>query len=135
MIGFNADGSIRLPDHLKKRKEDTENLLKNGRCMHIRKEIVSYQAPKKCLLKLKLSDKITDNRFIDYIDKNTLTETPVKFLKVSDKEFNIEVGTNFRRCSDCTKIISLLREFIHVIEDSGSCTYQRKDFCYEDHFD
>ena len=62
----------------------------------------------------------------------------MKFNKINDKEFEIEVGTNFRRCSDCNKLVNQYREFMDgcVIEDKGSCTHEpRSNFSYEDHFD
>jgi hypothetical protein len=139
MIQFNPDGSLKLPGNVAEKKDKDINRMKNTRCIHVRKELVSFTSPKKCLLKLKLSDRITDSRFVEntykYFVENI--ETPMKFIKINDKEFEIEVGTNFRRCSDCNKLIYQYRDFMDgcVIEDKGSCTFEeRSNFSFEDYF-
>jgi len=37
-------------------------------------------------------------------------EVPTKLVKVSEKEFDVEIGTCFRRCSDCNSLVSRFRE-------------------------
>ena len=141
MVEFNPDGSIKLPEAVAKIKQEKEYRLKSGKCMLVRKDIVSFTSPKKCMLHLKLSDAITDNRFVETIYKYFISdsEVPSKLIKVNDKEFDIEVGTHFKRCSDCTRLVSRFREFLYgnLIEEKGSCTYEKmqRNFCYEDHFD
>lgn len=140
MIQFNPDGSLKIPDNVAQKKNEDSNKMKNTRCIHVRRELVSFRSPKKCVLKLRLSDRITDNRFVENTYKYFIEniETPMKINKLNDKEFEIEVGTNFRRCSDCNKLVNQYRDFMDgcVIEDKGSCTYESRDnFSYEDYFD
>ena len=61
-------------------------------------------------------------------------------IRLSEKEFKVKIGTCFRRCSDCSSLISRYREFIdwNIIELHGSCTFSQNrgsNFYYEDHFD
>lgn len=139
MIEFNEDGSIKLPDHMLESKRKTEFQLKKGNCALIKREILSSTSPKKCALNIKLSDAINDNRFVENIYKYFCenSSTPTKLNKLNEKEFTVEVGTNFKRCSDCNNLIRRYREFLdNVIEHKGSCTYEtNKNFCYEDYFD
>jgi len=139
MIEFNSDGGIKLPDALIKRKQEKEYMLKKGNCLLVRKEMVSFTAPKKCVLHLKLSDAITDSRFVETNYRQFDSEVPTKIIKLNEKEFDIEVGTHFKRCSDCSKLISGFREFLdgNVIEEKGNCSYEGKfiNFCYEDYFE
>ena len=62
---FNEDGSLKLSQGTIQKKLETENRLKRGRCIRIKKEMVNFSAPKKCLLHLTLSQAITDYRFIE----------------------------------------------------------------------
>ena len=64
------------------------------------------------------------------------SEVPTKLKEISEKEFEVEIGTAFRRCSDCTNLISRLRNFLdgNVIENKGSCTLKEREFVYEDYF-
>jgi len=141
MVEFNPDGSIKLPEAAVKSKQEKEHRLKSSKCILIRKEMVSFTAPKKCMLRLKLSDAITDNRFVETIHGyfSSDSEVPSKLIKVNEKEFDIEIGTHFKRCSDCTRLIGRFREFLYgnIIEERGNCTYEKmqRNFCYEDHFD
>ncbi|MCX6706597.1 MAG: hypothetical protein NT001_00435 [Candidatus Woesearchaeota archaeon] len=145
MIEFNEDGSLKLYAHMEKKKKEDEHRMSIGRCIHIKKEMVNFTAPKKCVLHLKLSDAINDNRFIESVHRqfNENSTVPSKLIKINEKEFNVEIGTDFKRCSDCTKLISLLREFVsdNVIEEAGNCFYnnpfggQNRNFSYEDYFD
>ena len=145
MFEFNEDGSLKLPASMDKKKKENEHRMNIGRCIHIKKEMVDFTAPKRCLLHLKLSEAIIDNRFIETVHKrfNENSTVPSRLMKINEKEFNIEIGTDFKRCSDCTKLISLLREFVsdNVIEEAGNCSYsnpfggQNRNFSYEDYFD
>lgn len=132
MVEFNDDGSIKLPTPMIKRKQETENRLKKSKCMLIKKEKVSFTAPKKCMLHLRLSDAVLDNRFVDTKCDNV----PMKIIKISEKEFDIEIGTHFKRCTDCNDLINRYREFLHVIEEKGNCDYEGyRNFSYEDYFE
>jgi hypothetical protein len=142
MIQFNEDGSLKLSSGTIQKKQENENRLKKSRCIKIKKEMVSFSAPKKCLLHVTLSDAITDNKFMENIHKyfRDQSETPTKIIKISDKEFDIEIGTHFKRCSDCSILIRRYKEFLdeNVIEEKGNCTYESfksKNFCYEDYFE
>jgi len=141
MVEFNPDGSIKLPGKLAKRKEDDDKKMHDSRCIRVRKEIVSTYPPKSCALFLTLSDKITDSGFIEeiYADSSRKCEVQTKLVKLSDKEFKIEIGTCFRRCSDCASIIRTYKEFLdhNVIEVQGGCTFKQNvnsRFCEEDYF-
>ncbi|MGV8171521.1 MAG: hypothetical protein ACP5OA_02390 [Candidatus Woesearchaeota archaeon] len=141
MMQFNPDGSLKLPNKTVQNKLDNENRMKNVRCIEIKKEMVNFSAPKRCLLHLRLSDAMTDNRFVEttynyFKDKATV---PTKIIKLNDKEFDIEIGTDFKRCSDCTNLIHRYKDFLdgNVIELKGNCTYEpfRRGFTEEDYFD
>jgi hypothetical protein len=141
MIQFNPDGSLKLGAKTVQQKIDNENRMKNSRCILIKKEMVSFSAPKRCILHIRLSDAIKDNRFIEttYNYFKEKASVPSKIMKINDKEFDIEIGTDFRRCSDCTNLVNRYREFLdgNIIEQKGNCTYEnfRMNFSYEDHFD
>jgi hypothetical protein len=145
MVEFNEDGSLKIPSKLLKNKEERKYKLQKGRCVLIRKEKVSFVPPKKCVLHLKLSEAFPDNQFVNttykyFCDKS---EVPSKIIKLNEKEFDIEIGTHFKRCSDCTNLINRFKEFLdgNVIEEKGSCSYERgsfggsSSFCFEDYFD
>ena len=142
MTGFNPDGSIRMPAKLARKKADEDNRMRSGRCMKIRKDLISTISPKSCALHITLSDRISDTRFIHTIfqEFNNQCKVPAGLIQLSDKEFRINIGTCFSRCSDCTSLIQRYRSFMgaNVIEDSGSCEYnsnRQASFAYEDHFD
>jgi transcriptional accessory protein Tex/SPT6 len=143
MAEFNKDGSLKLPEKLVRNKSEKEFRLKKGKCIQIKKELVSTFAPKKCALHIKLSEAINDNQFIDTIYKDFLnnSEVPSKIIKINEKEFRIELGTCFKRCSDCSSLINRYKEFLdnNVIEENGNCSYENnfraKSFCFEDYFD
>ena len=61
MVEFNSDGSIKLPNVLVQQKKDNEYKMKNGHCITIKKEMVSDQSPKKCMLHIELSERFTDD--------------------------------------------------------------------------
>ena len=106
MFKFDANGKLILPDRIIKEKQEKEYRLEKGKCILIKKEMTSFTAPKKCVLHLKLSDKITDNTFVHNIYKffNDNSATPLKLIKINENEFDIEIGTNFR---DALNVLNL----------------------------
>ena len=140
MIEFNPDGSLKLPERLAQAHEENKEKLTKQRCIRIRREIVSDTAPKKCILKITLSEAINDDRFIDTIYKEfkSNASVPSKLTKIGERLFDVEIGTDFRRCTDCNSLINKYREFFdgNIIENKGSCPFEgrSKSFCYEDHF-
>jgi len=141
MFEFNPDGSLKPSAADKKIKEEKENKLKNERCILVRKDAVNTYPPKKCMLRIKVSEAVKDCSFIEkiysYFKQKAETQTNIK--KINEKEYEIEIGTSFRRCSECASMISNLREqmFGNIIEDEGTCTSKKKEarFCYEDYFE
>jgi hypothetical protein len=125
---FNPDGSLKLPQNMLKASQETENLLKNQRCILIKRDIVSESSPKKCVLHITLSDIIIDNRFVEtiYTGFRSRSEVPSKIIKLNEKEFDVEIGTCFRRCSDCSSLIIHFRNFFdgRVIDKKGNCSYK-----------
>ncbi|MBN1793250.1 hypothetical protein JW826_06215 [Candidatus Woesearchaeota archaeon] len=141
MVEFNPDGSLKLPESLAKRKSENEQKMKSSRCIKVRKEIASFTAPKKCILKITLSQAIHDHRFIETI-YNELKEdakTPLKLTKTGEQEYEVEVGSDFKRCSECTSLIGRYREFLYgnLIEEKGNCTFEGRirSWSEEDYFD
>lgn len=138
---FNPDGSLKLPGNLLKKKHEDIDKLKTQRCIKIRRNIVSTYAPKKCILHITLSDAITDSRFIytlyGYFNQNA--STPNILRKIDEKNFEVELGSDFRRCTDCSSIIKKYREFLNgnIVEEKGACTFEgrQNNFSYEDYFD
>ena len=138
---FNPDGSLKLSSKTLQQRKDDEDRMRYKKCVLIRKDVVNFSAPKKCVLHLKLSDALIDSRFVEtiynYFKENAAV--PSRFIKVNEKEFDIEIGTDFRRCSDCTNLVNKYREFLDgdIIEQKGSCTFSgfRNNFSYEDHFE
>lgn len=141
MVEFNPDGSIKLPAQFAKNKEENKERLKRQRCIKIKRNIVSFSAPKKCSLGITLSEAIHDNRFVEniYISFKEKAAVPSKIKKISEKQFEVEIGADFRRCSDCSSLINQYREFLdgNIIEEKGSCAFEgrKKNFCYENYFD
>ncbi|MDO8741045.1 MAG: hypothetical protein Q7J54_05740 [Candidatus Woesearchaeota archaeon] len=140
MVEFNPDGSIKLPEQLARKNEENKEKLRSQRCIKIKREIVSFTAPKKCVLHITLSEAFADNRFIDTIYNyfKERSAVPHKMKKLNEKQFEIEIGTDFKRCSDCNSLINEYREFLdgNIIDEKGSCTFEgkNKSFCYEDYF-
>jgi hypothetical protein len=139
---FNPDGSLKISGQAVQKKFQDDQKMQNTRCMHVTKEVVRLDAPKKCVLRIKLSDKISDTRFMETIHNQFKQDasTPTKVTKLNDKEFEIEIGTDFRRCSDCCKLVNRYKEFLdrNLIEKKVGCTYEcpiRRNFSYEDYFD
>ena len=142
MVEFNEDGSIKLPDWMAKKQSENNSKLKTQRCIKIKKQIVNDRTPKACALIITLSDAFSDNRFIQttYNFFREKSEVPTKLIKISEKEFKVEIGTCFRRCSDCSNLIKRFKEYLdgNIIEEKGGCTYrdnQQSNFAYEDYFD
>jgi len=138
---FNPDGSLKLPSSAIKYKQDNIDRMRSSKCILIRKELVNFTAPKKCVLHMRLSEKIVNSIFVNNIHKyfKDNAETPTKITRINDKEFDIEIGTNFRRCTECTTLIGRYREFLdgNLILEKGNCTFEsfRKNFSYEDYFE
>ena len=138
MVEFNSDGSIKLPDKLQKIRIEQDDKLKNTRCILIKKDVVRFEAPKKCMLNLQISEKISDVRFIGHIINGLKTETEIKLITDID-QFGIEIGTSYKRCSDCQRIIGEIREHLSgsIILHNGNCPMENKkpNFSYDDYFD
>lgn len=141
MIQFNPDGSLKLREDIAKMKLDSGNRMKNQRCISVKKVLVSDKAPKKCNLLITLSDKFSeqDSFFVEkiynYFRGNA--EVPSRFSKINEKEYEVEIGTCFRRCTDCCSLIAKYRDHLdgNVIEKKEGCTFERREFCYEDYFE
>ncbi len=141
MVEFNLDGSLKISGDLAKNKQDLDNRMKNQRCILLKKILVNDRAPKKCTLLITLSDKFNENdsAFVEKIYQcfRGQAEVPSKFSKINEKEFEIEIGTCFRRCTDCCALIARYRDHLdgNVIERKEGCTFERREFLYEDHFE
>ena len=141
MAEFNEDGSIKLPEKFEQIAKEKRNKFKTQRCILIRREIVSDITPKKCVLRITLSDVFNNNDFVENTYKYFLgsSEVPTKLEKINEKEFVIEIGTCFRRCSDCNSLVKRFRDYLeeNLIEEKGSCTFEHRtqNFSYEDYFD
>lgn len=137
MIGFNPDGSIKIPGMIAENLAKKEMKLKKERCIFVKKELVNF-SPKKCILHIKISDAFPDANFISSIFHSFQERADVvaKLVKINEREFDVEIGTDFKRCSDCNNLVRRFREFLdgNVIEDKGSCTLKERNFCYEDYF-
>lgn len=140
MVEFNPDGSIKLPGIVAQKQAENNVKFQNGRCLKIKKDVVSFDSPKKCALHLFLSQRVDDDLFVttimNYYKENM--QTPFSYTKVNDREFEIIIGTNFRRCNDCNSLCNRFREYIdgNLILEKGNCTHESKrNFSYEDYFD
>lgn len=140
MVEFNPDGSLKLPAFLARKKEENKEKMKNQRCLRIQREPVNFTAPKKCLLHLTLSDAFSDNRFVETIYNyfKERANVPTKLKKINEKQFEVEIDTDFKRCTDCLSLINEYRDFLNgnLIEEKGSCTFEGfiKNFTEEDYF-
>jgi len=141
MVEFNPDGSIKLIGRLGEQANAVKRDLETRRCIKVTKEVVSFSAPKKCVLHITVSDAITDDRFIDSIYKQFKEQatTPTSITKDDAKSIKIDIGSDFKRCSECTKLIEQYRDFLdgNLILKKGNCTYEgrTRKFCFEDHFE
>jgi hypothetical protein len=138
MIEFNPDGSLKLPDSVREKIEKEKFRMTSARCIRIHKDLENHK-PKTCKLYVTVSDAITDVSFVENITKDLSknSEVPIKFTQITEKEMEIIIGTEFLRCTECNKLISRFREFLdgNVIEEQGTCTWQKREFDYEDYFD
>ena len=138
MVEFNPDGSIKLPTSIAANQERKELKLKKERCVLIKKELVDFK-PKKCVLHIKVSEAFENSDFVSNIFTSfkNQADTPSKLLKINERGFDIEIGTDFRRCSDCNSLIRRFREYLdgNIIVDKGSCIQKERSFAYEDYFD
>ena len=141
MIEFNPDGSIRLPEKILNQRREHRQKMQKQRAILVHKDIVSDRPPKRCILHISLSEAIDDNRFMETIYRyfQNESEVPSKFSKINEKEFEIEIGTCLRRCTDCSSLMQKYKEFLsgNVIVEKGNCTFgdSRANFSYEDYFD
>lgn len=141
MVEFNPDGSLKLPGQMARRNEEKKEKLRKQRCIKIKRDVVNFTAPKKCVLHITLSEAFSDNKFIENIYRyfNADATVPNKIKKINETQFEVEIGSEFKRCSECNALINRYREFLdgNIIEEKGSCTFegQKRNFCYEDYFD
>ena len=141
MVEFNPDGSIKLPSYVLAAQKKNQERLNTQKCIQIEKRVINFSAPKKCRLTITLSPSISDKRFIEniYADFKEKAAVPTKLIMINDKEFEVEVGTDFRRCTDCCNLVNRYREFLdgNLIEKKGNCTFEgrMKNFSFEDYFD
>ena len=136
---FNPDGSLKLPGSAQKKNDLEKRRMRIGKCIKLERDVVQTKAPKKCHLHISLSDAIQDKRFIDtiYSAFRKRASVPSKMIKIDEKSYMVEIGTDFKRCTDCCSLISEYRQFLdgNMIEKKGSCTFgMKKSFEYEDYF-
>jgi hypothetical protein len=136
MIDFNPDGSIKIPGSILMSRERTENRLKKERFVFVRKDVVDFK-PKKCVLHLRVSDAFFDSSFVSSVLNSIRLTVFTKLIKISEKEFDIEIGTDFKRCSDCTALLNKFRGYLdgNLIEDKGSCSMKERVFGYDEYFE
>ena len=139
MFQFNPDGSLKVPGNIVRNSVINHSKMQNERCIKVRKEVIFDRSPKKCAIFITLSKKVNYARFIEtlYAEFSKKTESTTSLTKISEDEYKVEVGTSYRRCTDCCSFVNELKEFIQVVEEKGSCTFERSipKFSYEDHFD
>ena len=138
MIEFNPDGSIKIPANVAANQAKKEMRMKKQRCILVKKELVDFK-PKKCVLHIKVSEAFEDSNFISdiFTSFKNQADTPSKLIKINEREFQAEIGTDFQRCRDCNSLIRRFREFLdgNIIVDKGSCTQKERNFAYEDYFE
>jgi len=136
MIGFNSDGSVIIPGAIAESKQKREIRLSKERCILVRKELVDFK-PKKCVLHIRVSDAFSDSAFVSSVFNSVNLTVSAKLVKINEKEFTIEIGTDFKRCSDCTMLLNRFREYLDgsLIEDRGSCSMKERAFGYDDYFE
>ena len=134
---FNPDGSIKLSSKIAEQKAHQERRME-GRCIKITKEVVQTRAPKRCVLHVRAS-KVIGEEFVPKIHSffKQAAQVPTKITRISPNEFEIEIGTCFRRCQDCTNLIGRYRQTLdgNIIEKKGNCTFEGRNFAYEDYFE
>jgi len=138
---FNPDGSIKVPERMARSQAQESEKMKSQQCMMVRRDVVSDRAPKKCMLHIQLSEAVKDRRFVENIHKfwQDDASVPSKINKHEDGQYTVEIGTDFRRCTDCCSLIGRYREHLYgnLIDKKGSCPFEgfRQNFAYEDYFD
>ena len=141
MVAFNPDGSIKWPEKFVKNKEEDKEKLTNRRYIKVSREVVNFSAPKKCILHITVSKLFKDTRFVEttYAYFKEKASVPNKITKINEYEFDVEIGTDFKRCTDCMSLINKYRDFLDgcIIEEKGSCTFEgrKTNFSYADYFD
>lgn len=143
MIQFNPDGSIKMPSTMQKDKDDKKKRMESSQCIKITKEVQSFTSPKKCCLHLECGKRYSNTEFVENITKSHSqhVDTPIKLQKESTHSFKIFIGTDFKRCQDCTKLISKFNSFAsgNSIVEKGNCPYEsweeRREFTFEDYFE
>jgi len=139
MVEFNSDGSIKIAENIQESSAKKKARVDSKKCLMITKQVVSDKAPKSCIINLKLSDKMDNIHFVSSLFYQFCgkAEVPARLHKISEKEYNVEIGSHFKRCSDCTALINRFKEYLdgNVIVDKGNCPLEDKDFAYEDHFE
>ena len=125
---FNPDGSLKLTGSAQARIKNEKEKMKNEKAVLVKRCVISHAAPKKCSIQIILSDSIKDGSFVEmyYLKYKKETDTPTTLRVTSEKEFELEVGTNFKRCQDCNKFIGHFRETFegNVIDKKGNCTFK-----------
>lgn len=136
MVQFNPDGSIKLPSHIQQNKDAEQRRWTCTKCIRITKEVLGG-TPKKCNLHIELSPRFDRNDFIQNIIRFANFETPIKVIEKNPKEFTVEIGSTFRRCTECTKLVGQYREYSdgNFILKKGACGFEQRSFAYEDYFD
>ncbi len=139
MIEFNPDGSLKIPPWMTQAKNDEHKILTNPFGMRIVKEVIRYESPKVCHLHITLSPHARTAASVQTItnDFKQHAQTPIKLTEKADKELTIEIGTSFRRCSECTSLIGRFRENAeeNLILKKGNCPYEQHSFSNEDYFE
>ena len=119
---FNPDGSIKLPS----------KFAKQAKKMNIRKDIISEYAPKSCRMSI-----AGDKQKIIWVLSRFECDTPIKKVETDDG-FDVEIGSDFKRCSDCKNLSYRLSASVNGDSsiDIGTCTAKgvHPQFCEEDYF-
>jgi len=138
MVEFNPDGSLKVPQWMAQAKKDEDKILASPFGMRVVKEVIRYESPKLCNVHLTLSPHVSSAAFVQTItsDFKQHAQTPIKLVQKADKEFTVEVGTSFRRCSECTSLIGRFRENANgnLLLKKGNCPYEQRSFSDEDYF-
>lgn len=139
MVEFNPDGSLKIPNWITQAKNDEDKILMAPSGIRVVKEVIRYESPKLCNVHLTLSPNACITTFVQTISSNFKqhAETPIKLIQKTDKEFIFEIGTSFRRCSECTSLIGRFRENAdgNLVLKKGNCPYEQKSFSNEDYFE
>ena len=125
---FNPDGSLKLTGSAQAKIQSEKRKMNTEKAVLVKRCVISHTAPKKCSVQLTLSDSIENTSFVEQFFLNYKKEvsTPTTLRVTSNKEFEFEVGSNFKRCHDCNKFIGHFRELYpgNVIDKRGNCTFK-----------